>query len=195
MVSIQLLEGSMFKEIIDNASSKMESSCGTLKQDLSSLRTNKASASILDGVIVNVYNNNVRLNQIATVSVLGNKMLTVSVWDKGNVGAVNKAIINSNLNLSPIVEGVSIKIPLPELSAERRKELVKVAQDYAERTKVALRNIRRDGIAQLKDLNKNKDISDDELHRAMDEMQKLTNNSESSVDKLINLKTKEIVTV
>ena len=118
-------------------------------------------------------------------------MLTVTVWDSTHAEAIRKAIVNSNLGLNPILEGSIIKIPLPELSMERRKELVKVANGYAERSKIAIRNVRRDSIAHLKTLNKNKEISDDDLHRTTGEIQKLTDNAESEIDNLLSIKTKE----
>ena len=183
----------MLNKIKEETNNKMQVTYDTFKDDLKGLRAGRASTSILDGVIVNIYNNNMRLHQIATVSTAGNKMLTVTVWDVNNAEEVKKAIVNSNLGLNPILEGATIKIPLPELSMERRKELVKVANGYAERSKIAIRNVRRDGIASLKNLNKNKEISEDELHRAMNDIQKSTDNMESEIDNLLNAKTKEIL--
>ncbi|MBQ4875443.1 MAG: ribosome recycling factor [Rickettsiaceae bacterium H1] len=183
----------MLKGISDGALSKMNATYKTLKSDLSGLRTGKPNPSILDGVVVNVYNNNIRLNQVATVSISGNKMLSVSVWDVNNANIVNKAIANSNLGLNPILEGSTIKIPLPDLSEERRKELIKVANGYSERAKVAIRNIRRDAIANLKNLNKEKEISEDDLHRALNDMQKITNDMENNIEKMLESKTQEIL--
>ena len=183
----------MIKKISDNALLKMESTCNTLKQDLNSLRTGRASASILDGIIVNICNNNLRLTQVATVNVTGNKMLTVNLWDSNNAEAVNKAISNSNLGLNPILEGATIKIPLPDLSQERRKELVKVANDYAERARIAMRNIRRDAINNLKDLNKSKEISEDELRKGNDNIQKITDNTNVNIDQILKNKSNEIL--
>ncbi len=181
----------MLKEICDEAKNKMNMTVNTFKEDLKGLRAGKANSSMLDGVIVNIYNNNLRLNQVSTISVTSSKMLTITVWDIANAEAVRKAIVNSNLGLNPILEGAIIKVPLPELSMERRKELVKVASSYAERSKVAIRNVRRYSIAHLKNLNNKKEISDDELHRTTGEIQKLTDNSEAEIESLLSTKTKE----
>lgn len=183
----------MLKAVCDEANSKMDSSCETLKKDFKGLRTGRANVSILDGVVVNIYNSNMRLTQLATVSISGPKMLVVNVWDANNAEIVNKAIINSNIGLNSILEGAVIKVPLPEISEERRKELVKVANDYAERSKVAVRNVRRDAIIQLRALNKDKKISEDDLHSGIASMQKIIDKVEGAISRVLKDKEKDIL--
>ncbi len=183
----------MLNGISKEAISKMESSCETFKIDLKSLRTGRASASILDGIIVPVGNNNMRLNHIANINVAGNNVLNVNVWNSSHAPAVNKAITNSDLGFTPVLEGSVIRINIPELSEESRRNLVKTADGYAERIKIAIRNIRRETITKIKDLHKSKSISEDEYHREVGNVQKITEKKEKEVDILLKNKRNEIL--
>lgn len=183
------------KEIIDNALLKMKNTHSTFSTDLQGLRTGRANSSILDCIVVKVYNDTMRLSQVATVNVASAKLLIVNVWDKNNAELVKKAIANSNLGLNPSLELSTIKVPLPDLSEERRKKLVKTANDYAEHTRQAIRNIRRDAISSLRVLNKNNEISEDDLHKSTNSIQKITTEAENNVTSLLKSKTAEILNV
>jgi ribosome recycling factor len=165
----------------------------TLKKELQGLRTGRASASLLEPITVNAYGSSMHLNQLATVSVPEPRMLTVQVWDRSMVGAVEKAIRDANLGVNPQGEGQVIRVRLPELTEERRKELVKVAHKYAEQARVAVRNVRRDGMETLKKLEKDHKISEDEHRRASDEIQKMTDGYIKKADEAMAAKEKEIL--
>lgn len=172
---------------------RMTGAVDSLKSDLSGLRTGRANVALLDPVQVEVYGSMMPLSQVATVSVPEPRMLSVQVWDKANVIAVEKGISHSNLGLNPIVDGQTLRLPLPDLTAERRKELAKLAGQYAEKARVAIRNVRRDGMEMLKDDEKKKDISEDERKRGEDEVQKLTDKYVAEVDATAESKEKEIL--
>jgi ribosome recycling factor len=174
---------------------RMDGAIAAYKHDIASLRTGRASANVLDPVQVEAYGSRVPLNQVSNISVPEPRMLSVSVWDKGMVGAVERGIRESNLGLNPIIDGQNLRIPLPELNEERRKSLVKVAHDYAEKAKVAIRHVRRDGMDDLKKLEKDGTIGQD-LSRAQSErVQKMTDETISDVDRLLAEKEKEIMQV
>jgi ribosome recycling factor len=174
---------------------RMENSLQALQQEFSGLRTGRASASLLEHVTVDVYGSMMPLNQVGTVSVPEARLLSVSVWDKANVKAVEKAITNAGLGLNPVADGQLVRVPVPEMSEERRKEMVKVAGKYAENTRIAIRNIRRDGIDFYKKQEKDKEISEDELHRYQDDIQSLTDEFIKEVDALLSKKEEDIMSV
>ncbi|MDR1691656.1 MAG: ribosome recycling factor [Rickettsiales bacterium] len=174
---------------------KMEKAQEIFKRDLTGLRTGRASVSLLDPIQVSAYGSFMPLNQVASVSVLDNRALSVSVWDRTMVGAVDKAIRESELGLNPAVDGTLMRIPLPALNEERRKELLKVARGYGEDTKTSVRNIRRDGMDALKLAVKNKEISEDDQKHYEDEIQKLTDSHVNEIDAQLDRKEKEIMEV
>ncbi len=174
---------------------RMHGAVEALKHDLGGLRTGRASTSLLDPVHVEVYGANMPLNQIATVSVPEPRMLSVQVWVKGLVKAVEKAIRNSSLGLNPAVDGQLLRVPLPELTQDRRNELVKIAHRYAEQSRVAVRNVRRDGMDQLKRLERDGDLSQDEHKHWSDEVQKLTDKHIEAINQLLDHKEKDILQV
>ena len=174
---------------------RMQGAMGVLKQELSGLRTGRASPHLLDHVQAEAYGNHMPLNQLATISVPEQRMISVQVWDKSMVKAVEKAIVDSNLGLSPATEGQVLRLRIPELNAERRKELVKVAHKYAEAAKVAVRHVRRDGLDTVKKLEKNHEMSEDDQKRHADEVQKATDGTITEIDQLLAAKEKEILTV
>lgn len=174
---------------------RMQGAVGALKHELGGLRTGRASASMLEPVQVDAYGSHMPLNQLATVSVPEPRMISVQVWDKSMVKAVEKAIVDSNLGLSPATEGQVLRLRIPELNEERRKELVKVAHKYAEAAKVAVRHVRRDGLDVLKKLEKGHEISEDEQERLAGDVQKATDGTVTEIDQLLASKEKEILTV
>ncbi|MBB6465116.1 ribosome recycling factor [Aminobacter carboxidus] len=174
---------------------RMEGAINAFKHDLASLRTGRASSNLLDPIHVQAYGSSMPLNQVATVSVPEPRMISVSVWDKSMVGAVDRAIRESNLGFNPIVDGTNLRIPLPELNEQRRKELVKIAHTYAENAKVATRHVRRDGMDALKKAEKDGDISQDDQRVQSEKVQKLTDDTISQVDSLLATKEAEIMQV
>ncbi len=172
---------------------RMTGAVDSLKSDLSGLRTGRANIALLDPVQVEVYGSLMPLNQVATVSAPEPRMLSVQVWDRANVNAVEKGISKSNLGLNPMSDGQTIRLPLPDLTEERRRELAKLAASYAEKAKIAIRNVRRDGMESLKEDEKKKDISEDDRKRLEDEVQQLTDTHVEGVDRVTNAKEKEIL--
>jgi ribosome recycling factor len=173
----------------------MQGAIAALKTELSGLRTGRASPHMLDPVQVDAYGAVMPLNQVATVTVPEPRMMAVNVWDKSLVHAVEKAIVNANLGLSPATEGQVLRLRIPELNEERRKELVKLAHKYAESARVAVRHVRRDGIDVIKKLEKEHKISKDDHDRFSAEIQKATDQSIAEVDHVLAAKEKEILTV
>jgi ribosome recycling factor len=167
----------------------------TLKHELGGLRTGRASASLLDPVQVEAYGQRMPINQVATISVPEPRALSVSIWDKSMVHAVDKAIRDSNLGLSPTVEGTMLRIRIPELNEQRRKEMVKIAHKYAEAARVAVRHVRRDALDLLKKLEKDGKVSEDDHVRMAAEVQKATDAIISEVDQSLASKEKEIMTI
>ena len=174
---------------------RMDSAIEVLRKELQGLRTGRASASLLEPITLEAYGSELPLTQVGTVNVPEARMLTVQVWDRGLVKAVEKAIRNSSLGLNPSVDGQLLRVPLPELTQDRRNELVKVAHKYAEQTRVAVRNVRRDGMDQLKRLEKDGDISQDEHKQWSDEVQKLTDKHIEAINQLLDHKEKDILQV
>src|SRR6202163_340222 len=174
---------------------RMHGATQVLKQELGGLRTGRASASLLEPVQVEAYGTHMPLNQLATVSVPEPRLLSVQVWDRSMVHAVEKAIINSNLGLSPATEGQVLRLRIPELNEERRKEMVKIAHKYAEAARVAVRHVRRDALDMLKKLEKESEISEDDHVRMAADVQKATDHMIGEVDHTLAAKEKEIMTV
>ena len=172
---------------------RMAGAVESLKGDLGGLRTGRASTSLLDPVTVEVYGAHMPLNQVATVSAPEPRMLSVQVWDKSNVGPVEKAIRSAGLGLNPINDGQTLRLPIPDLTEERRKELAKLAGQYSEKAKVAVRNVRRDGMDALKTDEKKGVFSEDERKRHETEVQKLTDATISDIDTVSAAKEKEIL--
>lgn len=172
---------------------RMHGAVESLKGDLSGLRTGRASTSLLDPVTVEVYGAAMPLNQVATVSAPEPRMLSVQVWDKSNVGPVEKAIRSAGLGLNPISDGNTLRLPIPDLTEERRKELAKLAGQYAEKARIAARNVRRDGMDSLKTDEKKGAISEDERKRLETEVQKLTDATIADIDAAANAKEQEIL--
>src|SRR5512141_3440712 len=170
---------------INEIKRRMQGAGAVLKTELSGLRTGRASAHLLDPVMVDAYGAEMPLNQVATTSVPEPRLISVNVWDRSLVHAVEKAIINSNLGLSPATEGQVLRLRIPELNEERRKELVKVAHKYAETARVAVRHVRRDGLDTVKKMEKNHEISEDDQERLANEVQKATDGIISEIDQLL----------
>jgi ribosome recycling factor len=166
-----------------------------LHQEFAGLRTGRASSSLLEPIVVEVYGSQMPLNQVANINVPEPRMLTVQVWDKGNVKVVEKAIQASGLGLNPSVDGQLIRVPIPELSEERRIELTKVAGRYAEQAKVAVRNVRRDGMETLKKMEKDGELSQDEQHLWGDEVQVMTDDMIKQIDEALASKEQDILQV
>jgi ribosome recycling factor len=173
---------------------RMQGAVEALKHDLSGLRTGRANIALLEPVHVEVYGAMMPLNQVATISAPEARMLSVQVWDKANVIPVEKGIAKANLGLNPMIDGQTIRLPLPDLTEERRKELAKLCGKYAENAKIAIRNVRRDGMEALKEDEKRKDISEDERKRHEDEVQKATDKFVAEADAAAAAKEKEIMT-
>src|SRR5271168_3345186 len=174
---------------------RMQGALGSLKHELSGLRTGRASTALLDSIQVDAYGNHMPLNQLATISVPEPRLLNVQVWDHSMVHAVEKAISAANLGLSPSTEGKVLKLRIPELNEDRRRELVKVAHKYAEAARVAVRHVRRDGLDTVKKLEKSHEISEDDQERLAHDVQKATDGTISEIDQSLAAKEKEILTV
>jgi ribosome recycling factor len=172
---------------------RMTGAVDALKSDLQGLRTGRANTSLLDPIVVEVYGSNMPLNQVATVSAPEPRLLSVQVWDKSNVTPVEKAIRNAGLGINPITDGNNIRLPIPDMTEDRRKELAKLASQYAEKAKIAVRNVRRDGNDDLKTDEKKKEISEDDRKRAEAEVQKITDAAIADIDTAFASKEKEIL--
>ncbi len=172
---------------------RMKGAVEALKQDLSGLRTGRAHIGLLDPVTVAVYGSQMPLNQVATVSAPEPRMLSVQVWDKSNIGPVEKAIRSAGLGLNPINDGNMLRLPIPDLTEDRRKELAKLAHQYAEKARIAIRNVRRDGMDALKTDETKKDISEDERKRGETDVQKLTDEQIKAADDVAATKEQEIL--
>lgn len=172
---------------------RMHGAVEALKHDLGGLRTGRASTTLLDPVTVDVYGANMPLNQVATVSAPEPRLLSVQVWDRSNVSAVEKAIRSAGLGLNPMTDGQNVRLPIPDLTEERRKELAKLASSYAEKARIAVRNVRRDGMDNLKTDEKKGEISQDEQKRLETEVQKLTDDTIAEIDAASAAKEKEIL--
>jgi len=185
----------MINEIKSDANQRMDKTIASLVTDLSKIRTGRAHPSLLDSIHVDYYGSDVPLSQVANVSVLDPRTLSVSPWEKNMVQKIEKAIMASDLGLNPATTGELMRIPLPPLTEERRKDLIKVVRQEGEAAKVAIRNIRRDANGTLKSLEKEKEISEDEERRAQDEIQKLTDAHVKKVDTLLDEKEKDLMEI
>jgi ribosome recycling factor len=185
----------MVKDIIEDARKRMGKSVDALKSDLSRLRTGRAHPSLLEHITVNYYGTPTPLAQTANIAVEDARTLTVTAWDRGIIDAIGKAILESNLGLNPAIAGTVIRIPLPPLNEERRRELIKVLKSECEQAKVAVRNIRRDAIAQIKELTKGKQISSDDERRGEEQAQKITDESIKRIDEVAHAKEREMLEV
>lgn len=184
-----------FSTIKSEAATRMDKTIESLRADFGSLRAGRAHISLLDGIMVEAYGSMTPLAQVGTISVPDARMLSVSVWDRGLAKAVEKAIVESDLGLNPASDGQLIRIPIPPLSEERRKELIKVAGKYCEANKVAIRNIRRDALDGVKKLKKDNAISEDDEKRYENEIQKMTDDSVKKIDEMLAQKEKDIMQV
>lgn len=185
----------MADQITKDLQRRMESTLDVVRKEYAGLRTGRANANLLDPVQVEAYGNSVPLNQCGTVGVPEPRMLTVQVWDRSLVKAVEKAIRDAGLGLNPQTDGQTVRVPIPDLNEERRRELVKIAAKYAEQGRIAVRNVRRDGLDVLKRQEKDGDISQDEQRRIQQEVQSLTDDFIKKVDDLFAAKEKEILQV
>jgi ribosome recycling factor len=174
---------------------RMDGALGALKDDLNGLRTGRASAALLEPVMVDAYGSTVPLQQVGAISVPEPRMLAVQVWDRGTVGAVEKAIRNAGLGLNPITDGQTLRVPIPPLNEERRKELAKLAGKYAEQARVAIRNVRRDGMELLKKLERDGEIGQDQQKKLADQVQAATDSHVKKVDETLRIKEEEIMQV
>lgn len=183
------------ESVRNDCKEKMEKAIKNLEKDFSKLRTGRASTSLVEDLVVDYYNTPTPLNQLASISIPDSRTIAIQPWDKSSIGNVEKAIMKSDLGLNPTNDGKMIRINIPPLTEERRKELVKVAKKYNEDTKIAIRNIRREAKDTLKKMKKDKDISEDEIYRAQEEIQKITDNFVSQTDELLSEKQKEIMEI
>lgn len=174
---------------------RMEGALASLQHEFAGLRTGRASANLLDHIQVEAYGAMMPMNQVGTVSAPEARLLVVQVWDKTMVKAVEKAIANANLGVNPVADGQLVRVPIPALSEERRKELGKLAGKYAESAKVAVRNVRRDGMDELKAKEKAKQISEDQMHGDSEKIQKITDDFVKKVDEMLAAKEKDIMSV
>ncbi len=185
----------MINELKGDAEIRMGKSVASLKNDLTKLRTGRAHTSLLDHITVEYYGSEVPLSQVANVSVLDSRTLSVSPWEKPMVQAIEKAIMNSNMGLNPATTGELIRIPLPPLTEERRKDMIKVVRAEGEGAKVAIRNIRRDVLSDIKSLLKDKEITEDDDHQAHDDVQKITDKYVKQVDEALVVKEKDLMEI
>ena len=185
----------MIDDIKKDSIDRMTKSVDSLKQELTKLRTGRAHASLLDHITVNYYGNDTPLNQVASVGVADARTLLVTPWEKNMVGPIEKAILKSDLGLNPVTAGMAIRVPLPPLTEERRRDMVKVVRHEGEGAKVAIRNIRRDANNQFKALLKEKKITEDAERQAQDEVQKLTDRHVQDVDKMLAVKEAELMEI
>ena len=183
----------MIEDIKKDASTRMSKSVAALQQELKKLRTGRAHSSLLDHITVEYYGNEVPLNQAATVAVEDARTLSVTPWEKSMVPVVEKSILASNLGLTPATAGTVIRVPLPALTEERRHDMTRVVRHEAENARVAVRNIRRDALHHVKELLKEKEISEDDDHRAHDEIQKLTDKNVADIDRHLAEKEAELM--
>ncbi len=184
-----------FNQIKNDSKNRMEKTLETLRGDFGGLRAGRAHVSLLDGIMVEAYGSMTPLAQVGTISVPDPRTLSVSVWDRSLAKAVDKALRESDLGLNPASDGQLIRIPIPPLSEERRKELVKIAGKYAEQNKVAIRNIRRDALDEVKKMKKDNLISEDDEKRYENEIQKLTDDSIKKIEEMLETKEKDIMQV
>ncbi len=183
-----------FELDLDDLQRRMNGALNALRQEFASLRTGRASAAMVESLTVEAYGSSMPLNQCGTINVPEPRIISISIWDKALVGAVEKSIRASGLGINPVVEGTIIRLPIPELNEERRGELAKVAAKHAENARISIRNVRRDGMEQLKRA-KSERVGEDEVELWSDEVQKLTDNAVSDVEKVLQAKRGEIMEV
>lgn len=182
-------------EIIKEAKAKMDKTIEAFRQEISKVRTGKATTALLDGIRVDYYGTPSPLNQVANVSVSDAHTLSITPWDKSMVATIDKAILVADLGLNPVNDGTNIKVPIPPLTEERRKDLAKLVKKFGEDAKIALRNIRRDANDRLKKLEKNKELSEDLRHDGEADVQRVTDNHSKTIDDMIEHKEKEIMEI
>lgn len=185
----------MINEVKNDAEQRMSRTIEVLMKDLTKIRTGRAHPSLLDNISVDYYGSEVPLSQVANISTQDARTLALAPWEKPMIPVIEKAIMQSDLGLNPVTNGNMIRIPLPPLTEERRKELIKLVRQEAEASKVAVRNVRRDANGTLKDLQKDKDISEDEEHRAQDVIQKSTDTFIAKIDEIISAKEKDLMEI
>ena len=185
----------MLDEIKKDAADRMSKSVASLKQELTKLRTGRAHTSLLDHITVDYYGSQVPLNQVSNVGVEDSRTLTVTPWEKAMVPVIEKAILNSDLGLNPASAGTVIRVPLPALTEERRKDMIRVVRNEAEGGRIAVRNVRRDAIGDVKDLQKEKLIGEDEERRAEDEIQAITDKYVAEIDRVLADKESELMEI
>jgi len=185
----------MLEEFKQDAQTRMGKSIESLKTELSKLRTGRAHTSLLDHIMVDYYGSNVPINQVANVSVQDSRTLMVSAWEKPMVPTIEKAIMNSSMGLNPVTSGEVIRVPLPPLTEERRKDMTRIVRKEGENARIAIRNIRRDVLGDVKQLLKEKEITEDDERRAQDDIQKITDKNVASVDKAIEIKEKDLMEI
>ncbi|MHB8336914.1 MAG: ribosome recycling factor [Ignavibacteriaceae bacterium] len=183
------------EQVINDARSRMDKTLEALRAELAKIRTGKATTALLDGIKVEYYGNMTALNQVANVTVLDAHTLSITPWDKSIVSHVDKAILEANLGFNPVNDGTNLKIPVPPLNEERRRDFVKLVKKFGEESKIAIRNVRRDANEHLKREEKNKKISEDQLKEAEDKVQKLTDEHIQKIDDILKHKEKEIMEV
>lgn len=185
----------MINEIKKDASDRMKKSVIALQQNLTKIRTGRANTSLLDQIFVDYYGNQTALNQVANVSIEDSRTLKITPWEKDMIKPIEKAIMSSNLGLNPVSAGIVIRVPLPPLTEERRKDMIRVIKQDGEQSRVAVRNIRRDSLGDIKELLKEKIIGEDEERKAQEEIQELTNKHVEEIDQIIAVKEKELMIV
>jgi len=182
-------------KIVKDAETRMRKSIDSFKAEIAKLRTGRATPGILDHIRVDYYGNEMPLNQVANITVTDSRTLTITPWEKNMVQLIEKAILNSDLGLNPATAGTVIRVPMPPLNEERRKELIKVVRTEAETARVSVRNLRRDANAELKELLKAKQITEDEERRLIDDIQKLTNKFVAEVDQITTAKESDLMAI
>jgi ribosome recycling factor len=185
----------MIEDLKKDAEARMAKSIESLRHELSKLRTGRAHTSLLDHITVEYYGSDAPLSQVANISVVDARTLGVSPWEKQMVPVIEKAILNSDMGLNPVTSGEIIRVPLPPLTEERRKDMTKIVRQEGEGAKVAIRNIRRDVLGDIKQLQKEKEITEDDERRAQDEVQKITDKYVAEVDKLLEAKEKDLMEI
>lgn len=188
-------EGAMLEDLKKDAQVRMTKSIESLRHDLKKLRTGRAHTSLLDHVMVDYYGSDVPINQVANISIQDARTLVVSAWEKQMVPVIEKAILNSDMGLNPVTAGEVMRVPLPPLTEERRKDMTRVVRQEGENARVAIRNIRRDVLSDVKQLLKEKEITEDDERRMQDEIQKITDKNVAEVDKLIEAKEKDLMEI
>ncbi len=183
----------MKEEILSELRQKMEKTIDALKKDLNKIRTGRASVALLDGIKVNAYETLMPLDQVASISVPESRLITIKPWDQSIIGEIEKSILKSELGLTPMNDGKFVRISIPPLTEERRKELAKMAKKMAEEAKISIRNHRREANEMFKELKNEKDISEDEMYKSQDQTQKITDDFTKKVDEVTSEKEKEIV--